>query len=275
MIKYCIHLADLHIKNDVNESHMKEKMTNLVKQLADTIKPYKKDEVRIVIVGDIYESKIRISNEARSLFHSLLNALDKMATTYIVAGNHDMLQGNKDRLDSLSPTFKIKNAYKNVFFIDSLLNYKSGYVEDENVIFALFSMFDDFKDPNINGLKQKYPDKRIVALYHGDSVGSVTDIGYMSDSGIDSSLFKECDCVMAGHIHKFQEIRNNGVPLVYSGSVFQKDFGENTTGHGFVVWNLETMEYRLVEVENDYKYYKFEIEDYDDVKNDTERLLNQ
>ena len=79
---------------------------------------------------------------------------------------------------------------------------------------------------------------------------------------------------MAGHIHKHQEIKKNGIPAVYAGSLFQQDFGENTTGHGFVVWDLETMKYKFHEVPNDYKMYKFEINSYDDVKNDSEKLLN-
>lgn len=73
MIKYCIHLADLHIKNDVKGTHMEEKMANLIKKIYEITKEYNKDEVRIVIVGDIFESKIRVSNEAHTLFHSLLN----------------------------------------------------------------------------------------------------------------------------------------------------------------------------------------------------------
>ena len=267
-------MADLHIKNDVKATHMKEKINNLVKQVIEDVKPFKRDEVRIIIVGDIFESKIRVSNEARSMFHTLLNLFDKIAVTYVVAGNHDMLQNNRDGEDSITPTFQIKNAYKNVRFLDKELNYQSGQINDDNVIFALFSMFDDFKDPNIKGLKKENPDKRIIALYHGDTVGSVTDVGHVSDNGIDTDLFSECDCVMAGHIHKFQEIRSNGVPLVYSGSIFQKDFGENVTGHGYLIWNLEDMTYEHRDVENDYSFYKFEIDSYDDVKNDTERLLN-
>lgn len=274
MIKHILHLADLHIPNDTKSGHTEEKLKGLIKQIINEVKGYNKEEVRIVIVGDIFQSKIKTSNEAKNCFHYLLNYLNQICTTYIVAGNHDMLQRNKDRVDSISPTFQIKDVYPNVKFIDKDLGYKSGYVIDDNVIFALFSMFEDFKTPNINGLKEKYPDKRIVALYHGDVVGSVTDLGYHSEVGINTDLFKECDCVMAGHIHKFQELRKNGVPFVYSGSVFQKDFGENVSGHGYLVWDMESMKYEFKEVVNPYKMYKFSIESYEDVKNDVERLLN-
>lgn len=96
----------------------------------------------------------------------------------------------------------------------------------------------------------------------------------MSENGIDTNVFKECDCVMAGHIHKFQEIKKNGVPIVYAGSMFQQNTGENTTGHGFLIWDLEKNKYKLHEVSNKYKMYKFKITSYEDVSNDTEKLLN-
>jgi DNA repair exonuclease SbcCD nuclease subunit len=165
-------------------------------------------------------------------------------------------------------------VYPNIIYADKALNYKSGYIIDDNVIWALYSMYDKFAKPNIDGLKEKYPDSKIVGLYHGDIAGSVTDTGRISENGIDTNVFKECDFVLAGHIHKFQEIKKNGVPIVYAGSIFQQDSGENTTGHGFLIWDVEKCKYKLHEVTNKYKIYKFKIKTYDDVKEDTEKLLN-
>jgi DNA repair exonuclease SbcCD nuclease subunit len=253
---------------------MEEKLKTLAKDIVAEVKKLGKENTRIVIVGDIFENKIKASNEAKNAFHYFLNFINQTSVTYIVAGNHDMLQKNHDRVDSISPTFSIKGVYPNIHFIDKELGYKSGYIIDDNVIFALYSMFDDFKSPNIEGLKEKYPDSKIIGLYHGDIVGSVTDLGFYSEVGIDTDMFKECDCVMAGHIHKFQEIKKNGVPIVYCGSAFQKEFGENVSGHGFVTWDLDSMKYELHEVENDYRMYKFAIGSYEDVANDEERLLN-
>lgn len=275
MIKKIIQIADLHIPNSCWNDHTEEKIKKLLKAIISAV-GQNKEECRIVIVGDIYHNKIKVSNEAKKMFHFLLNYLNKITRTYVAAGNHDMLQKNKGRLDSISTTFSIDGAYPNITYLDKELNYKSGYVIDENVMFALFSMFDDFNNPNANieWRDNGEPGRRIVGLYHGDIVGSVTDIGRYSETGIDTDLFDGYDCVMAGHIHKFQEIRKNGVPIVYASSTFQQNFGENTTGHGFIVWNLEDMSYELKEVDNDYRMFKFSVEDYDDVKKDIERLLN-
>lgn len=274
MIRNIIHIADLHIPNDEKNRPYSEMIKQGLAEVLKVVKKYKDDEFRIVVAGDIFHNKIKTTNEAKRMFHATLNYLNAIGKTIIIAGNHDMLENNHDRIDSISPTFDIVDVYPNITYADKELNYKSGYIKDDNIIWALYSMYDKFAKPNIEGLREKYPDCKIIGLYHGDIAGAVTDTGRMSESGIDTNEFKECDCVMAGHIHKFQEIKKNGVPIVYAGSMFQQDSGENTTGHGFLVWDVEKNKYKLHEVTNKYKIYKFKITSYDDVKEDTEKLLN-
>lgn len=273
MIKTIIQIADIHIPNDTSKRPYDKMLESFLKQLYNNeIKGKNPDEIRIVICGDTFTNKIKTNNEAKAMFHMLLNYLNEMCRTYIIAGNHDMLENNHDRMDSLNPTFEIEGAYENIIYLDKYLDFKSGYVEDDNVVFALFSMHESFAPTNVE--HSQYPDKKIVGLYHGDVKGAVTDSGRMTDGGIDTSYFAECDCVMAGHIHKFQELKKEGVPIVYSGSVFQQAEDENTTGHGYVVWNVEDMTYRHVEVDNDYRIFKFKIDDYTAFSDDVEQLVN-
>ena len=274
MIKKIFHIADLHIPNTEDNRPYMEMIKQALAELLKETKKLENDEFRIVIVGDVFHNKIKTTNEAKKIFHETLNYLNAIGKTIIIAGNHDMLENNHDRIDSISPTFDIKDVYPNITYADKALDYKSGYIKDENVIWALYSMFDKFAKPNIDGLREQYPDCKIIGLYHGDIVGAVTDVGRMSENGIDTDVFKECDCVLAGHIHRQQEIKKNGVPIVYAGSLFQQNSGENTTGHGFLIWDLETMKYKHHEVTNNYKTYKFKITSYEDVSEDTEKLLN-
>lgn len=274
MIKKIFHIADLHIPNTEDNRPYMEMIKQALAELLKETKKLENDEFRIVIVGDVFHNKIKTTNEAKKIFHETLNYLNAIGKTIIIAGNHDMLENNHDRIDSISPTFDIKDVYPNITYADKALDYKSGYIKDENVIWALYSMFDKFAKPNIDGLREQYPDCKIIGLYHGDIVGAVTDVGRMSENGIDTDVFKECDCVLAGHIHRQQEIKKNGVPIVYSGSLFQQNSDENTTGHGFLIWDLETMKYKHHEVTNNYKTYKFKITSYEDVSEDTEKLLN-
>lgn len=273
MIKRVIHIADIHLPNDERNRPYSEMLKKFLKQVYDDVKDYKQDEVRIVIVGDIFHNKIKTTNEARALFHIMLNFLNKISNVLIITGNHDMLENNKDRYDSLSPTFDIEGAYENVTYVDKILKYKSGYIIDDNIIWALYSMHDNFDKPNISNLEIDEQTK-VIGLYHGEVIGAVTDIGRMSDKGVSGEYFDGCDCVMAGHIHKFQTIKKNGIPIVYSGSLFQQGQGENVSGHGYVIWDIENMSYSHCEVDNDYRTYKFQISSYDDVNNNTERILN-
>ena len=274
MVKRIIQISDIHIPNDTKGKPYLDMLKKALAQIVKTNSDIDRKEMRIVVCGDVFHNKIKVSNEAKEIFYEFLNYLNSICKTIIFAGNHDMLENNHDRLDSISPVFTIKNVYPNVFFADKFLDYKSGYIQDENIIWALYSMFDNFATPNLTGLRSEYPDKKIIGLFHGEIVGAVTDTGRMSESGVDTDGFSECDAVLAGHIHKYQTIKKNGVPIVYGGSLFQQNAGENISGHGYVVWDVETMDYHLVEVPNDYLIYRFKVTDYDDVANDTEKLLN-
>lgn len=275
MIKKIFHISDIHIPNSEDNRPYGIMVDNFLKDLVTQVTTCgcKQSEVRIVLVGDIFQQKIKASNEAKQTFHKMLNVMNALAKTIIVVGNHDMLENNTDRMDSITPTFEIVGAYPNVTYIDKELNYNSGCIIDDNVTWVLFSMFNKFAKPVIPP-KSDNKNGRNIALYHGDVAGAVTDIGRMTECGIDTDDFKECDCVMAGHIHKFQEIKKNGVPIVYPSSLFQQNAGENISMHGYVIWDIENMTYKFHEVPNDYKIYKFNITSYDDIKNDTERLIN-
>lgn len=273
MIKKVIQIADLHIPNNEEKRPYGEMLMSFLKQLyKNEIEGNNPEEIRIVICGDIFENKVRISNEAKAMFHMFLNYCNEMCQTIVIAGNHDLLENNLDRMDSLTPTFEIEGVYENVQYLDKVLGYKSGYVEDDNIVWSLYSIHDKFAPSNVE--HAQYPNHRIIGLYHGDVAGAVTDMNRATSEGIDTSVFSECDCVMAGHIHRYQTIKKEGIPIVYSGSVFQHDAGENVTGHGYVVWDLETMTYELKEIENDYRIFKFKITDYDAFTNDVEDLIN-
>lgn len=274
MIKRIIHIADLHIPNESKNRPFDVMLKSFLKQVRKDTKELNPEDVRILLVGDIFDNKIKATNEAREMFHNTLNYLNQMGVTLIVAGNHDMLQNNRDRMDSINPTFGIDGAYRNVSYLDRELCFKSGCIADDGIIWALYSMHDDFARPDIESLRNDNPGSMVIGLYHGDVAGAVTDLGRTSENGIDTDLFEGCDIVMAGHIHRHQVIRRNGIPIVYAGSVFQKDAGENTTGHGYVVWDMPEMNPVLREVDNDYRVFRFKAMSYEDIKNDTEELLN-
>ena len=239
-----------------------------------------KSKVRIVVCGDIFHNKISVTNESIIAVHWFLSELGKVAKTIVVIGNHDMLMNNTDRVDSLEPIFEL-GKLTNVTYIDKELNYKSGCLKDDNVVWCLYSSYDAFSTPDIEAFKAKSRTKtplNYVGLIHTDINGAITPTNYVTENGIDPNIFENCDFVIAGHIHKRQEIKKNGVKIVYCSSISQKDYGETITGHGYVLWDITDPEeptYECIDIPNpEGGYYKFEINSIDDVKEDNEELIN-
>ena len=89
MIKKVFHISDIHIPNSDEKHYYSDMLKTFLKTLYKEVKKYNSDEVRIVLVGDIFHNKIRTSNEAKQLFHELLNYLNAMCKVIVVAGNHE------------------------------------------------------------------------------------------------------------------------------------------------------------------------------------------
>ena len=160
------------------------------------------------------------------------------------------------------------------------LDLKSGVYTDDNIAWCLYSSFTGFNTPDIAMHKEVNKDKDLiyVGVIHGDVNGAITTTNRVTDNGLDPGIFDGCDFVIAGHIHKRQEIKKNGVRIVYCSSIRQRDMGESINGHGFVLWDVEDkedIEYKYVDIPNvDGGYYKFVVNSISDIENDKEELLN-
>lgn len=275
MVKYIISIADVHIPVFKGIDDLKEVLTTFIGQCKEIVDREGKDNVRIAILGDLIHNKIAISNENIICVNWFLSELDKICKTIVIAGNHDMLMNNLDRVDSITPIFEIGN-FNNVIYLDKEIGYSSGQYIDDNIVWCLYSSFSAFSSPFMGQKKQK--DKTYVGLIHGDVNGATTALNHLTENGIDPKLFKGCDFVLAGHIHKFQEIDYKGIKIVYCSSLKQRDFGETITKHGFVLWNLtdtNNYTYEFVETPNtEQGFFKFSINDIEDIENDEEKLLN-
>lgn len=275
MIKYIIHCADVHIRNLRRIDETIEQLTKFLDDCRDIVKKKGKDSVRIVVAGDIFCQKINISNEAKMVAAWFFRELNDIAKTIVIAGNHDFLMNNKSRVDSLTPIFEM-GQYDNVFYADKELGYSSGCIVDDNIVWCLYSAFDDFNCPSdLEFVKSENPDATFVGLFHGDVNGAKTDVGFMMERGLDGEYFSDMDFVCAGHIHKCQEIKKNGVKLVYAGSPVQQDYGENVSGHGYVIWNVDKKTWKHREIENpDRGFYKIVIKDENDINDNKETFIN-
>ena len=115
---------------------------------------------------------------------------------------------------------------------------------------------------------------KVIGLFHDTIYGCKMDNGTITNEGLSSDIFKDCDAVMCGHIHKFQELKKNGIKIVYPSSLIQQTFGESITQHGFCVWDIENLNYNFINIDSQYSRFDIEISNIDDLINDKEILLN-
>ena len=298
MIKKIIHTADWHIKTYKNHEEDKEVFINFINQTKELVKDFKREEIRIVIAGDLVHNKTVISNEQLIFCVWLLKELEQIAPLIIIAGNHDLNLNNKNRMDSITPIVS--------FLPDCDIKYfkETDCVLDDNVVWCVYSVFDDNITPDIEGAKVKFGyDKKYLGLFHEPVLNAKTDIGYVIDHGADLDKFNDLHACLMGDIHKYQvfidkqtkTINKNELEYykkigwitdgsntkikkemkaIFPSSLIHQNFGESVKNHGFVSWDVSDMSHEFYEVENKYKYYNFKISSIDDIENDKEMLSN-
>jgi DNA repair exonuclease SbcCD nuclease subunit len=265
----CVHLADIHIRTYRLHDEYKEVFKVLISDLKELLKDYKREEIRIVIAGDLVHQKIIISNEQLILGTWLIMELEKIAPVVIIAGNHDLLENNKDRMDSITPMVQfLPNANVN-FFKESVCHL------DDDVVWCVYSIFEDNQKPDIKSARKQFgDDKTYIGLYHAPVLNAKTDIGYEFDHGSGLDIFEDCDMVLLGDIHMRQSFNHKGIPIAYPSSTIQQNFGENVSKHGFLIWDVKTKSFTEYDVQNPYPYYNIKITSLDDIDNNREIFTN-
>ena len=258
MIKRLVHFSDLHIRLFKDHDLYRSILETALKEWK-SIKPD-----RIVFTGDLVHSKNQVSPELIEFVSWILTECSKIAKTIVIIGNHDMIESNLERLDTLTP---IVNSLNN----PNISYYKDrGVYEDENINWCVYSLVQHNLPPEFtqNG-------KLNIGLFHGPIQGLYTDIGYKFEDGFDVDKFSGCDLVLCGDIHKRQVFDIPGDKKAYMiGSTIQQNFGESITKHGYGVYDIENDEYDFIDLPNPKPFLKFRIESFDDLVNGTEKLLN-
>lgn len=273
MIKRVFHCADIHIRNVKRHEEYRIQLDKFVESIKENISDCEFNEMRIVVAGDIFHQKIQTSNEQTVLFSRFLKQLSEICPVILIAGNHDYLESNKDRMDSITPIIKSLEL-PHVKYLDFELDFKSGIYYDDNIAWCLYSIFDGFKKPDIETMRVDHPNKKFIGLFHGALTGSKTDTGFEFEHGVSLDIFEGCDVAMCGDIHKRQELNLGDILVVYPGSLIQQDRGESVSKHGYLIWDIENMEYDEVDLESDYGFYKFKINSIEELEEGLEEFVN-
>jgi DNA repair exonuclease SbcCD nuclease subunit len=273
-IKIVFHIGDIHIRNMKFHKEYVECFNNLLEQLYNLSKDLTRDEIRIVIAGDLVHSKITISNELYIMCVNFISELEKVGNVIIIAGNHDLLETNKNRTDSITPVY-IALKDKNISYFK-----ESNCYLDNNIVWCVYSIFEENKRPNIESAREQFgADKTYIGLFHGPIIGSKTDLGFVVEHGSNTNIFNGLDAAMLGDIHMQQDMpftTNDGkvIPIAYCSSLIQQNYGESIKKHGFLMWDIDSLRYKHYEVDNQYLYYNFTMDSLDVLTNGGEILKN-
>jgi len=268
-IKKIIHIGDVHIRKIKYHDEYLDVFKTLLNDVKTALVGLKREEVRVAILGDLVHNKTEISNEQLLLTTWLLKKLEEIAPLIIIPGNHDFNLNNKDRMDSITPLIQ--------FLPDNNINYfkESKCYLDKDVVWCVYSLFEDNKTPNIEAAKLEFGnDKTYIGLFHGPLLGAKTDLGYTIDHGAELKKFKDLDFCLCADIHMRQALIYDKTPIIYVGSTIQQGFGEKIKGHGFLLWDVETRTYTEHDVKNKYPFFNFKIKSINDIENNAEELVN-
>ena len=246
-IKTIHHLSDIHIRNLKRHKEYRQ----VFDKVYDRIKQNAEDSV-IYVGGDIAHAKLDMSPELVDLISEFLQKLADIAPTIVIAGNHDCNLNNMHRLDVLQPIVKNLNHPNVHYWRDT------GVFKMADVTFTVMSVFDEHDISKYPKAQDIEGDTK-VALFHGSIDNCSTDFGFhLKNPEHTTAMFEGYDLALLGDIHK-RQFMDKEHRIAYCGSLIQQNHGE-ALEHGYLTWNMETMESTFEKIENDYGYYTLEID---------------
>lgn len=240
------HISDIHIR----PLQRHEEFKKVFHELNDYLTAANDHNAVAVITGDIFDNKTVFRPETFKLCRDMMKMISAHMPLFVIAGNHDMMEKNTNRLDAITP---VVDDIPNLHY----LKYSGLYFcPNNNVCFTVSSLYDkEFIQHNDIKTSKHYRDGyQYISLYHGTLNGAKTDTGYVASDGADdaddtgtgtgpdSSRFRSLkdfdnfDAVLLGDIHKHQVMRQLP-PVAYAGSLIQQNHGEDLDGHGVLVWS--------------------------------------
>lgn len=246
MKHYIIHCSDLHLRGLQYIDEIQYTFDKLNEDIDKLFKDNIESRFCLVVTGDIFHSKLTVTNEYFVAVIDLFKRLADKLPVVIIPGNHDLSLPNKDRMDAITPfvkalegkttwpiTYSKKSEKFPAEFVEKHEQHDSA-IESKNIWFHHFSILEP---------KHKWPtEKNIIknavniALYHGSINDSEVDSGWTSRGNQDDlTIFKGFQAAFLGDIHKSQFLKPT---IAYPGSIRQNNFGE-TLEKGYILWTID------------------------------------
>lgn len=275
-----IHVADLGLKNhkyggiDV-KTGLNMRFKDVYRTLMFIVNKTIKNECQyIIIAGDINEFRNPDSMLIEKFAKQIRKLLVNNIKVIIVAGNHDV---NSNMGGSTSISYLKALQLKNLYIVD--IKEKSFTFEDDDVTFHCipYMMKHHYVEENIdmgiminNKIQNiKFNTKRNVLVSHYSTEDMFEGLN-VDEVKLDLKNLKRFTYVALGHIHDYQMYNDKGINGGYTGSIYQKDFGEMGDKYVNLVTFNKNCTYEKISLPIR-KFIEFEI---DATKYENEELYN-
>jgi len=250
MITHIIHISDIHIRLYSRSKEYQNVFQKLY--LFIEISMSKNPNQIIVITGDLLHSKNTLSPECIITTQNFLIKLSSMATTILIAGNHDALLTNNQREDSITAIVD-KIQIPNFYYLKNSGVYLFG-----NIAFAVNSLLDN-KWIYANSFQVPEQITHKIALYHGGVGLCDTGVGHRLRGEKLVEDFDGYDYGLLGDIHKFQFMDDEKKRIAYASSLIAQNFNEWNSPHGVLHWDIFNKNHQYYPIENDCGFFVFNL----------------
>lgn len=219
----------------VNDVHLDKNNGELVKdifrQLISVCKEY--DCNKIFCGGDVFTNRSGQPLQCLTDWKEIIEMISKSKIElHVIPGNHDKTDSDDERsyLDVFSDrnVFLYRKGERKIF--DGAIVAFIPYFKDEKWLSEFERVDDDiqenFKDGDVE------PDTPIFLITHSGFDGVVNNDGSRVSSIIKPSMFADYSKVLIGHYHDASKLSDN---VIYTGSAYQNNYGENIIDKGFTV----------------------------------------
>jgi len=219
----------------VNDIHLDKDNGKLVKdifnQLVVLCEEYKTK--RIFCGGDVFTNRSGQPLQCLTDWKEILQKLTKeKIELHVIPGNHDKTDSDDEK------------SYLDVYSEPCVNLYRSGSRKLINgCVIAFIPYFKDEKwleeyqkvEEQISDNLQEQDidlDTPLILITHSGFDGVVNNDGSKVSSIIKPSMFKSWTKVLIGHYHNASKLADN---VIYTGSAYQNNYGENIIDKGFTV----------------------------------------
>lgn len=197
---------------------------------------------RIFCGGDVFTNRSGQPLQCLTDWKEILSMIsEEDIEIHLIPGNHDKTDSDDEKsyLDVYSdPCVRLYRSGERRF-IDGCVVAFIPYFKDEKWL-SEYEKIEDLIQSNYidHDIDNTWP---LIMITHTGFDGVMNNDGSKVSSIIKPSMFKGWDKVLIGHYHDASKLADN---VIYTGSAYQNNYGENITDKGFtIIYNDGSIEF--------------------------------